>query len=253
MTYCLAIVVKEGLVMASDSRTNSGVDQLNVYSKMHQLVCTADRMLTMVSAGNLATSQAVVRRLRSDIQSNAPANLNTVATVAEAAEYIGAINFAETQKYVAPGKASFIPDASFILGGCISGSPYQIYMIYPEGNYIRAANRSPFLQIGELKYGKPILDRIVEPSLPLQQAIKCALVSMDSTMRSNAAVGPPIEMIIAETGRPKSMRSIVFDEEGGYLSELRTAWQANLREAFENLPALPQAKPTIRLIDAADD
>ena len=235
MTYCLAIAVKEGLVMASDSRTSAGVDQLNVYSKMHQMVCNAGRMLTLVSAGNLATTQAVIRRLRTDIQANAAPNLNTVATVAEAAEYIGSINVAETQKHTAAGKVLFVPDASFILGGCINGSPYQIYMIYPEGNYIRAANRSPFLQIGELKYGKPILDRIVEPSLPLQQAIKCALVSMDSTMRSNAAVGPPIEMIIAEAGRPTSVRSIVFDEEGGYLSDLRTAWQANLRDAFESL------------------
>ncbi len=239
--------------MASDSRTHAGVDQMSTYSKMHRLIDDPTREMTILSAGNLATSQAVVRQIRRDLTEDGEPNLKTVAHLSEAAEYIGRINVTEIGKHRKQKPKDFSPDATFILGGQIAGHPPQIYLVYPEGNYIRAAARSPYLQIGELKYGKPILDRIVTHDLALAEAVKCALVSMDSTMRSNATVGPPIELLVCETGRIGRSRHIPFDEDDDYLRELRIAWQASLKQAFEALPPVPGVKARIRLVDSADD
>ena len=253
MTYCVAITVNTGIVLASDSRTSAGVDQISTYGKMHQLLADGERMVTLLSAGNLATSQAVVRRLNQELNKGEARTVKTLGTLAEIAEYVGAISVAEQSKHSNSSEENFKPEASFILAGQIKGQPHQIYLVYPEGNYIRAASRVPYLQIGELKYGKPILDRIVEPDLDLETAARCALVSMDSTMRSNLSVGPPVDLLIYSTDSYKKGDQYLLDEDDEYLRQLRLAWQNQLKEAFARLPRLPSREPRMRLIDSPND
>jgi putative proteasome-type protease len=252
LTYCAALSVDRGLVFASDSRTHAGVDQVSTYSKMHTFLGDGERMLTVLTAGNLATTQAVVRQLRRDLDAGTSASLKSLAHLDQAAEYIGKLSLEQQRKHRDQEDKLDI-GASFILGGEIRGQPAQIYLIYPEGNYIRASRRVPFLQIGESKYGKPILDRIVEPGLALETAARCALVSMDSTMRSNITVGPPIELLIYDSGSYSAGRRIVLDEDNDYLRQLRVAWQENLKTAFVGLPALPAMPAPVRLVDAPGD
>ena len=255
MTYCLAIAVDDGLVFASDSRTNAGVDQVGTYGKMHRFFGEGERAITVLTSGNLATTQAVLRRLQRDIDGDASQNLATVKHLSEAADYIGEISREEQVRFGTGKGGKFDPGASFIVGGQIAGRPQQIYLVYPEGNHIKASARTSYLQIGELKYGKPILDRIVEPGLDLETAARCALVSMDSTLRSNLTVGPPIELLTYHTNSLSGGEHIVFEEEDPYLRELRTAWQDNLKIAFENLPRLPAPRVSspVRLVDGSSD
>lgn len=250
MTYCVAITVDRGLVFTSDSRTNAGVDQVSTFSKMHTLVAENDRMITLLSSGNLATSQAVVRQLRRDMENNAPHNLRSIKYLAEAAEYVGELNREQRTKHCSSANGNFNPEASFILGGQIVGREPRIYLIYPEGNHIRASAETPYLQIGEVKYGKPILDRIIHADLPLQDAARCALVSMDSTMRSNVTVGPPIEVLIYNVDGYAGFSRLMLQEDDDYLRALRRGWDSSLKRAFESLPGLPvPATPRIRLVD----
>ena len=250
MTYCVAITVDRGLVFASDSRTNAGVDQVSTYSKMHTLVADGDRMITLLSSGNLATTQAVTRRLRRDMENNARHNLRSVQHLAEAAEYVGEINCEQREKHRGSSDSGFNPEASFILGGQIAGREPQIFLVYPEGNHIRASAETPYLQIGEVKYGKPILDRIIRADLDLEDAARCALVSMDSTMRSNVTVGPPIELLICKRDGFGNFVRLLLPEDDDYLRELRRAWHASLQRAFEGLPRLPVPATTrMRLVD----
>ena len=245
MTYCVAISVDSGLVLAADSRTNAGVDQVSTYSKMHRFLGDGERMLTLLSAGNLATSQAVVRRIRRDLKSGKATNLKNIGALDDIADYIATISLEEQRKHEPPnGDSGFKPEASFILAGQLRDQKPQMFLIYPEGNYIRSARRSPYLQIGELKYGKPILDRIVEPQIDLETAARCALVSMDSTMRSNVTVGPPVELLMYSADSLDSGRHFIMDEDDEYLRALRHAWQDQLKEAFARLPHLPNLSQT---------
>ncbi len=255
MTYCVGITVNDGLIFASDSRTNAGVDQISAYSKMYRFFGDGERMFTMLTAGNLATSQAVVRQMRRDLDSGAATNLKTLPHLAEVADYIGSISLAAQRKHAGSKEEKFDAGASFIVGGQIAGKPPQIFLIYPEGNHIRATARTSYLQIGELKYGKPILDRIVEPKLDLETAARCAMVSMDSTLRSNITVGPPLELLIYRTDSLLPGEHIVFEEDDEYLRTLRGTWQEGLMKAFEQLPRLPSSAPQhpVRLVDAPGD
>ena len=250
MTYCIAVKVNQGLVFASDSRTNAGVDHISTYGKMHTFCGDGERFFALLTAGNLATSRAVVTRLRRDIEDGAETSLATVKRLTGAADYIGQVSAEEQRKHdkVAKGKG-FSAGASFILGGQIKDAEHSILLIYAEGNYIPVSRHSPFLQIGEEKYGKPILDRIIEPSVSLEVAGRCALVSMDSTMRSNASVGPPIDLLLysANTQRPGS--HVTFGEDDEYLRSLRRGWQDSLKNAFNNLPTLPLPAGAVRLVD----
>lgn len=255
MTYCLAIKVEQGLVFASDSRTNAGVDQVSTYSKMHVFEADGARAVCLLSAGNLATSQAVVRKIRSDNEASAKRCLNKVGDISEAADYIGALSRAEQRKHQPSNQDSFNVDASFIVGGQIGDNPPQLFMVYPEGNYISAAEQAPYLQVGELKYGKPILDRMVKRELSIDVAARCALVSMDSAMRSNASVGPPIELLVGLNGSGRFESRLVFEGEDPFLLELRHAWQEGLEKAFERLPGLPLRKRPVQLgaVDSKGD
>ena len=250
MSNCVAVKVNQGLVFASDSRTNAGVDHISTYGKMHTFGGDGERFFALLAAGNLATSRAVVTRLRRDIEDNAEVSLSTVKRLTGAADYVGQVSVEEQRRHdKAPKDKQFSAGASFILGGQIRGAEHSIFMIYPEGNYIPVSRHSPFLQIGEEKYGKPILDRIIAPNVSLEVAGRCALVSMDSTMRSNASVGPPIDLLLyaADTMRPGN--HVTFGEDDEYLRALRRGWQDSLKNAFNNLPTLPLPTGAVRLVD----
>ncbi|WP_018953547.1 proteasome-type protease [Thioalkalivibrio sulfidiphilus] len=237
MTYCVAIALDEGLIFASDSRTNAGADQVSTYSKMHTFDVEGERVFVLLAAGNLATTQAVLNQMRRDMEDGAEESLYTVTHMAEAAAYVGRLNRQEQEKHTdALSKAGFTPDATFILGGQIEGEPPEIFMIYPQGNFITTSSHTPFLQIGESKYGKPILDRIIEPSTPLGDATRCALVSIDSTMRSNVTVGPPIEVLIYEKDKLAFDHYLCLEADDDYLLTLKRAWDENIKKAFRELP-----------------
>ena len=250
MTYCVAVKVNQGLVFVSDSRTNAGVDHISTYSKMHTFFGDGERFFALMTAGNLATSRAVITRLRRDIEEGAEESLATVKRLTGAADYVGRVSVEEQRKHDKVGKSKqFSAGASFILGGQIKGAEHSIFLVYPEGNYIPVSKHSPFLQIGEEKYGKPILDRIITPDLSLEVAGRCALVSMDSTMRSNASVGPPIELLLYSAGAQRPGSEVTFGQDDDYLRALRRGWQDSLKSAFEKLPTLPLPAAAVRLVD----
>lgn len=237
MTYCVAIDLDEGLVFCSDSRTNAGNDQVATYSKMHVFGRDGDRQFVLLSAGNLATTQAVVSKVQRDIDQGVEGNLFSVSHMDEAAGYVGRINHDELQKHAdSGGQSGFTPDATFVVGGQISGEEPKIYLVYPQGNFITTSEATLFLQIGENKYGKPILDRVIRRDTALDEAAKCALVSMDSTMQSNVTVGPPIELLVLEKNELVISRRLKLDADSEYLTALRNGWRDRITEAFRALP-----------------
>ncbi len=251
MTYCLAAIVDDGLVFVSDSRTNAGIDQLGVFSKMHPFAMLEDRFFTLLSAGNLATTQEVVARVHRDIREGTEPNLASVTRIRDAADYVGRISRSIQDKFPEERRESgFSPDADFIFGGKIGTAPHALFHIYSQGNYVSPTSLAPFVQIGEQKYGKPILDRIIKVDTDLETVALCGLVSMDSTMRSNASVGPPIELMIYRAGSPGTHTHIVYQEDDPYLRLIREAWAENLRLAFERLPPLSLPPTKVRLVDS---
>jgi len=238
MSYCLAVKVSAGLVFASDSRTHAGVDQVSTYSKMHVFDPGGDRFFVILSAGNLATTQALVHRLRSDIvRKERRVNLATVDYMFDAAEYLGRTSRDIQNRYevINEGKETRF-EARFIIGGQIRGQDHQLYLIYPEGNTIQVPDATPFLQIGENKYGKPILDRIIDADTSLEDAGRCALLSLDSTMRSNVAVGPPVELAIYPEGSFKLAHQLSYDVDSPLYAQVHQSWSDTLRGGIHALP-----------------
>ncbi len=238
MTYCLAIQLKNHLVFAGDSRTSAGVDNVTVYSKMHQFPLGDDRMFVLLTAGNLATSQAVLSRIQRDLDNpHADESLRTADYLFDAAHYIGRISRQVQNEHVgAFPDAEGSVEASFILGGQIRGRPHNIYLVYPQGNCITASPKAPFLQIGETKYGKPILDRAITPDTSLGDAVRCALMSISSTMRSNISVGPPVEVAVYARDSFAIERHMVLDYDSRLLLQLEESWSQGLRRALSELP-----------------
>ncbi len=244
MTYCLAIQVDDGLVFASDSRTNAGVDNVNAYPKMHLFEAPGAYVYVLLSSGNLATTQGVVRHLRQDLEgTDGRTSLATMANMEEAATYLGSVS-RQVQKKT-PDSGSTM-EATFVLGGQVSGDDHEIYLVYPEGNYIGPSPGSPFFQIGEIKYGKPILDRIVTPRTSLEDCARCALVSIDSTMKSNLTVGPPVDLLIYRRGSLKvePQEKLQYTTEDAFFTGMRTQWAEGLRTAFNMLPRFPWEPPS---------
>ncbi len=239
MTYCLAITLEEGLIFCSDSRTNAGPDRVSTYSKMHKFAFPGDRSLILLSSGNLATSQAVVAQMRRDVDDRETSTILKANYLSDIAAYLGALLAAERVKYesVAGPAAGLDASASFILGGQINGQPAELFLVYPEGNYISPSLSHPYLQIGETKYGKPILDRIISFNTPVEIAMRCAVVSMDSTLRSNATVGPPIECLFYRRDSLAAEEIYVeLDGNHRYLEAIRKSWDANIKMAVDQLP-----------------
>ncbi|MEZ5534004.1 MAG: proteasome-type protease [Thiolinea sp.] len=236
MTYCIGISLDSGLVLTSDSRTNAGIDNVSTYSKMHVCKSNPDRFLVILSAGNLATTQGVVQQVARDVEEAMPMNINTMNYMADVADYIGGILVSQIHKYNdTPG---FVPDASLILGGQIQGRKPNLYMIYPQGNHITSSPETPYLQIGESKYGKPVLDRFLSSETSLEDAAICSLISMDSTMKSNASVGPPIEVLTYRNNQFHMSRRYKFGSEDPYLLSIRHEWAKQLNNAFHAMPRL---------------
>lgn len=239
MTYCIAASIDEGLILLSDSRTNAGIDNVSTHGKMHAFDTHSDRTIILLCAGNLATTQAVLEQLHRDKIKKAEVNINSVECLSEAADYLGYVSVEKQKQHLSSkGQSVFNPSASFILAGQIGIEPQGAYMIYAEGNSITSSATTPFLQIGESKYGKPILDRFLKLGTSIDEAARCCLVSMDSTIRSNASVGPPIEMLIYRKNSFRLDEYYCFDDDDDYLLQLRRSWENKLREAIAGLPAL---------------
>jgi putative proteasome-type protease len=238
MTYCLAIRVDDGLVFASDSRTHAGVDYASVYSKMHRFELHNDRHIVLLGAGSLASTQAVVNFIRRDLENpGSLCSLNSVSYLFDAAAYVGEVSVrVQEQHWPSMQRSGFSAEASFILGGQIQGQPHEIYLIYPQGNYITASTETPYLQVGETKYGKPILDRMAAPGTSVEDAARCALVSLDSTMRSNISVGPPLEVEIYRQDSFTTSHYLSLDTNSPFYSTLKTQWSEGIRTAFGMLP-----------------
>ncbi|MFI3189018.1 peptidase [Crenothrix sp. D3] len=239
MTYCIAASIDEGLILVSDSRTNAGIDNVSTHGKMHAFDTISDRKIVLLCAGNLATTQAVLEQLHRDKIKNAPVNFNTVESLFEAAEYLGHVSVEKQRQHSnSQGQSAFNASASFILAGQIGSDPHGAYMVYAEGNTITSSANTPFLQIGESKYGKPILDRFLKLNSSIDEAARCCLVSMDSTIRSNASVGAPVEMLIYRKNSFSLKEYYCFDDDDDYMLQLRRSWETKLREAMAALPSL---------------
>ena len=240
MTYCCAIKVNAGMVFLSDSRTNAGVDAISTFRKMLIYERAGDRFMVMLSAGNLSISQSVREILQTesvrDPESGDPITIWNARSMFDAAQVLGAaVRHINQRDGAALRQAGLEFNVSLILGGQIAGEGMRLFLVYSAGNFIEATTETPFFQVGESKYGKPVLDRVVEPEMPLDEATKCALVSMDSTMMSNLSVGLPLDLVVYEAGALASDRVVCIDQENPYFEMLHKSWGQRLRQVFDSI------------------
>jgi putative proteasome-type protease len=237
MTYCVGLLVDTGLVMLSDSRTNAGVDQINTFRKMATFQHAQDRALVLMSAGNLGITQAVVNLLETADDPNQPTRFLSAANMFAAARVVGeALRSIHERDGEDLREHGYEFNGTFILGGQIKGEEPRLFHIYSAGNFIESSIDTPYFQIGESKYGKPIIDRVITRSSSLAQAAKCALVSMDSTIRSNLSVGPPLDLAIIKRDEFKLATHISIDMDNEYFRMIRERWGFALQEVFSELP-----------------
>ena len=238
MTYCVAVMLDAGMVFASDSRTNAGVDQVSVFRKMHTIVQNDDRMIVILSSGNLSITQSAINLL--EHQSRSGDSARTVRTAASMFEIADLVGHALREVHRRDGpylqQSNIDAGASFIVGGQIRGEPQRLFHIYTEGNFIEATPETPYFQIGESKYGKPVIDRVIKRNTQLMEAAKCVLVSFDSTMRSNISVGLPIDIVIYDNNSHKVGVQRRIEESDAYFNMLHTQWGQGLRRVFAELP-----------------
>lgn len=238
MTYCLALRLKDGLVFATDSRTTAGVDHINTYRKMHVFQPAADRFFVVLTSGNLATTQEVLDNLNRDLMNHESAeSFRSAGYLFEAARYLGRVLYQVEQSHEPALKGSGASgNATLILGGQIAGQPPGLYLVYPEGNYVAATDETPFLQLGEFKYGKPILSRIADANLSLDDAARLALISFDAAMKSNLSVGPPLELAIYPNDQLAFSRHLVFGSDSEFFRDFSHRWNTRMQAAFRQLP-----------------
>jgi len=237
MTYCVGMVLDEGLVFASDSRTNAGVDHVSTFCKMTAIESPGQGVIVMLNSGNLATTQQVISRIKQHaIDTEQP--LTSHSSMFSVAELLGR----ELRKTIshtmneAPEQSDVDFSATFLVGGQLKGEAPRLFMVYPQGNFIESTVDTPFFQIGESKYGKPILDRVIQPGISMSQAIKCALVSFDSTIKSNLSVGLPIDVAMVKTHDLRVTKRHRIDADDAYFRDLRSSWSQGLRQVFGQLP-----------------
>ena len=242
MTYCVGIRLNAGLVFLSDSRTNAGMDQIGTFRKMMVYEKPGDRFMVMLSAGNLSISQSVREILQVEKIDNGPDGEGEPITIWNAKSMFDAVRVlgsAVRRVYEQDGaslKAAGIDfNCSMIFGGQIKGEAMRMFLVYSAGNFIEATRETCFFQVGESKYGKPILDRVLAPRTPLDEAAKCALVSMDSTLKSNLSVGLPLDLLVYEAGSLQSSQIVCIDEQNPYFQMIHNTWGQRLREVFESI------------------
>jgi putative proteasome-type protease len=236
MTYCIGMLVDSGLVFLSDSRTNAGVDQISTFRKISLFERPGERVMVALCAGNLALSQAAISLLREQEVREQP-GLWDAASMAEATRRVGdAVREIHRRDAAALKEHSIEFNVSLIFGGQIGAEPPRLFCVYAAGNYIEATADTPYFQIGESKYGKPIIDRVVSRSTSLAQAAKCALISMDSTIRSNLSVGLPLDLVTVQRDALRVHSHVNIDEQHSYFRMVRTRWSESLRHAFHELP-----------------
>lgn len=237
MTYCVALKLNTGMVFASDSRTNAGVDQIACFKKMRNFVAAGDRSIVILSSGNLSITQSAVNLLEQQGRDPERRNIWNVPSMFDVAQLLG-----ESLREVRGHDGQFLAQnnidagANFIAGGQIRGERMRLFLVYAEGNFIEAGEETPYFQIGETKYGKPIIDRVIRPDTHLNDAVKCLMVSFDSTMRSNLSVGLPIDLACytADTLRLDMQQHITQDD--AYFSQISRHWSEGLRGVFASLP-----------------
>jgi putative proteasome-type protease len=232
------MLLDDGLVFLSDSRTNAGVDQINTFRKMTVFEKPGERVLVLLTSGNLAITQSLVSMLHEAIAAtDGRPSLMNAPNLFEAARHVGELLRDVHRRDAEALKAFNIEfNASFILGGQIAGETPRLFSLYAAGNFIEATPETPYFQIGESKYGKPIIDRVLRPHTPLDEAAKCALISMDSTIRSNLSVGPPLDLLTIHTDGLKVARHQWIEASDPYFQMIRNGWSEALRHAFDELP-----------------
>lgn len=238
MTYCAATMLDAGIVFASDSRTNAGIDNVSTFKKMRIFEREGDRVIVTLCSGNLAVTQATLNHLEQmTLRHDGTPNIMTATSMFEVAHQIG-----EALRSVRDHDAPYLTQnnvdssANFIVGGQIGNERPRLFMVYSEGNFIEAMTETPYFQIGEVKYGKPILDRVIKADTNMDDATKCVLVSFDSTMRSNLSVGMPIDLLCYEKNALRVTKTRRFEERDDYMRSLREQWSEGLRKAFVQLP-----------------
>jgi putative proteasome-type protease len=241
MTYCVALKVDEGLVCLSDTRTNAGLDNISKYRKMHTWSVPGERIVVLMTAGNLAVTQAVVSSIQESIDHPVEGieTIFTAPTMFRVAEVVGTqMRNVFNQHSVMLGSSA---ESTIVLAGQRAGGPLRLFMIYTAGNFIEASEESPFFQIGEHKYGKPILDRVVRPETKLNDAITAALLSMDSTLRSNLSVGMPLDLAVIKRDAYTFEPLVRIEEDDESFREISSAWSTALREGFVNIGGIVPA------------
>jgi len=240
MTYCVAIKLNAGLVFLSDSRTNAGLDQISTFRKMIVYERPGDRFMVLLSAGNLSISQSVreilqVEHLRESPESEAITIWNA-RSMFDAARVLGsAIRHVRERDAESLQQANVDFNVSLIFGGQIHGEGMRLFQVYSAGNFIEATPETPYFQVGESKYGKPVLDRVITPETPLDEAAKCALVSMDSTLKSNLSVGLPLDLVVYEANSFQTDKVVCIDENNPYFKMMHNNWGKKLREVFDSI------------------
>jgi putative proteasome-type protease len=237
MTYCVAVRSETGMVFLSDSRTNAGVDQISTFRKMHIFEVPGDRVMVLLTAGNLSISQSVASGLRVQMQSHGEKSLASAPNMFSAAKMVGdAVRKVHDRDAASLKEFNIEFNANMIFGGQIKGEPPRLFNIYSAGNFIEATAETPFFQIGESKYGKPILDRVIGGGLSLDEVAKCCLISMDSTIKSNLSVGLPLDLLCYEQDALKVNRHTLITSKDPYFASIRERWAEQLRKVFNDLP-----------------
>ncbi|MEO1211591.1 MAG: proteasome-type protease [Cyanobacteria bacterium J06638_20] len=236
MTYCLGIITRSGLVIGADSRTNAGVDYISTYRKLFNFSIPGQRVVLLCTSGNLSITQAILTALERDLRSPESESLHTIPSLYDIACYVGErVRDVQEQERPWLERDKIDYSCNLLLGGQVIGGDPELYLIYSQGNFIQATEETPFLQIGETKYGKPILDRILDYDTPVDSAAKCALLSIDSTMKSNISVGPPINLVMYRANSLAVKYQLQLQLGDRFLRTVRSEWEVALRTAFDGV------------------
>ncbi|MBS0504026.1 MAG: peptidase [Proteobacteria bacterium] len=242
MTYCIGMLVRDGLVMMADTRTNAGVDNISTYRKLRLYGNDGKRLIAVASAGSLSTTQGAVQRVARGVinpETERTETWSSFSSIYDAAIAAGRALRATRDSMEELHQPGINFDATLLVGGSINGEPSRLFLVYSAGNTIECAPDTPYMQIGELKYGKPILDRALHYDTPLPEAIKIGLVSFDSTMRANLAVGLPIDLMVADAGVNQTRINRRIEESDDYFLTLSLQWHQKLARATDELPLPP--------------